>query len=103
MPSDVYRYEFAQAVEIEEVEATLVLAVAAAENLHGAAQVRLDAEFAFDPVLRVGVVNAATPVGRDLNKLFAGFLAREFGPDSFRVERVSPVRRPDTHPETVTA
>jgi len=27
------------------------------------------------------------PVGRDFNRLILGFLQREFGPDSFRVER----------------
>jgi len=33
-----------------------------------------------------------TPVGRDFNRLFLGFLQREFGPDSFRVERVTAPR-----------
>lgn len=88
MLSNMYRYEFDSAVAIEEIEATLVLALAAVENLHGASQVRLDAEHAFDAVLRVCVINAATRVGRDLNKLFAGFLTREFGSGGFHVERL---------------
>ena len=90
MLTNIYRYEIAEPVAIGEVEDTLLLALAAAENLHGASQVRLDAEHAFDPVLRVCVVNAATDVGRDLNKLFAGFLTREFGASAFRVERIAP-------------
>jgi len=89
MLSNLYRYEFVESIPIEEIEATLILALAAAENLHGASQVRLDAEHAFDAVLRVCVINAATAVGRDLNKLFAGFLAREFGAAAFHVERLS--------------
>ena len=89
MLTNVYRYEFTETVAVEDAEATLLLALAAVENLHGASQVRLDAEHAFDPALRVCVVNAATRVGRDLNKLFAGFLAREFGTKEFKVERIS--------------
>jgi hypothetical protein len=36
--------------------------------------------------------DAGTPVGRDFNRLFLGFLQREFGPESFRVERVTAPR-----------
>jgi len=88
MLSNVYRYEFSTSVAIEEAESTMLLALAAAESLHGASEVRLDAEHAFDPVLRVCVINAATRVGQDLNKLFAGFLAQEFGAGRFHVERL---------------
>jgi hypothetical protein len=34
------------------------------------------------------VFDAGTPVGRDFNRLFIGFIRREFGEDAFRVERV---------------
>jgi len=88
MLNNVYRYSFGETVELNEVEATLTLALAAVENLHGASQVRLDAEHAFDPVLRVCVINATTRVGRDLNKLFAGFVTSEFGAQAFRVTRI---------------
>jgi len=88
MLNNLYRFQFAESVAIDDAEATLMLALAAVESLHGASQVRLDAEHAFDPVLRVCVVNAATRVGRDLNKLFAGFVAREFGAEAFRVQRI---------------
>lgn len=33
------------------------------------------------------VIDAATEVGIDLNRLVTGFLLREFGQDSFRVQR----------------
>ena len=33
-------------------------------------------------------IEAGTPVGRDINRLFLGFVSREFGQDAFRVERV---------------
>ena len=38
-------------------------------------------------VMRKCVIDSSTAVGRDLNKLFVGFLQREFGEDAFHVER----------------
>ena len=73
----------------------------AAESLHGQAQVRLDAAHAVDAEKRSCVVDASTPVGRDLNRLFIGFVSREFGPDSFEVDRVDSV--PAQKPEEVAA
>src|SRR5436309_2002722 len=84
----VYRYQFADAVPVAEVEATLVLSVLAAESLHGAPQVRLDAGHFLDGAGRACVIDAGTAVGRDLNRLFTGFLSREFGPHAFRVEPI---------------
>jgi hypothetical protein len=94
MARDLYRYEFTPVVPSDEVGATLLLAILAAESLHGEAQVRLDAAHALDPDRRALVIDAGTPVGRDLNRLFVGFVTREFGPDAFRVERVDS-RRPE--------
>lgn len=88
MSAEVYRYSFAASVPFEEVESSLLLAVMAAESLHGQAQVRLDAGHALDGDKRRLVIDAGTLVGRDLNRLFLGFVSREFGEDSFRVERV---------------
>jgi hypothetical protein len=83
----VYRYTFAPRVPLDEVAATILLAVWGAEALHGA-RAKLDAGHALDRVNRVCVVDARTAAGRDLNALFAGYLAREFGPTAFRAERV---------------
>ncbi len=95
MTRELYRYHFTPAVPPEEVEASLLLAVLAAESLHGETQVQLDAEHCFDAAKRTCVIDAATPVGRDLNRLFLGFLRREFGDAAFRVERVqAPAREP---------
>jgi hypothetical protein len=82
-----YRYSFASHITVEDVEATLVLAVLAAESLHGESDVRLDAGHAFDAAARRCIIEAATPVGRDLCRLFTGFLRREFGDSAFGVER----------------
>ena len=96
MPSNVYRYKFARTVAMEDVESTVVLAIMAAESLHGEAQTRLDAAHFLDPAMRACVIDAGTPVGRDLNRLFIGFVSREFGPDSFDVERIesTPTKKP---------
>ncbi len=88
MKGDSYRYTFGADVPVEEVEASLVLSVFAAESLHGEAQVRLDAAHAFDAATRTCVLDAGTAVGKDLNRLFVGFLRREFGEQAFRVERL---------------
>jgi len=96
MTADRYTYTFPAATSPDEVAATLLLAVTAAEGLYGPARVRLDAGYVLDPVAPSCVIAAATPVGRALNRLFAGFLAREFGPAAFTVERSAPGRIPAT-------
>lgn len=88
MSAVVYRYKFATNVPIEEIEASVVLAIMAAESLHGQTQVRLDAAHAVDPAKRTCVIDVSTLVGQDLNRLFAGFVTREFGPDAFDVEHI---------------
>jgi len=86
--SDIYRYSFADAVPPHEVENTLLLAVVATESLHGEVQTRLDGSHRLDPLRRRCVIDARTNVGRDFNRLFAGLLVRQFGANSFRVERL---------------
>jgi hypothetical protein len=98
MNKEQYRYVFAPAAPSEEVEASLLLALFAVESLHGEAQVRLDAAHYLSPDGRTCVVDAGTEVGRDLNRVFTGFLRREFGEDAFQVERLGPTVR-----ETATA
>jgi hypothetical protein len=94
MSQELYRYSFVPDVPFEDVEASLLLAVLAAECLHGESQVRLDAGHYFDPEHSTCVIDATTPVGRDFNRLFVGFIAREFGEDSFQVQRVDgPLKR----------
>ena len=101
MISERYRYSFAPTIEFEEIEASLVLALLAVESLHGESQTRLDAAHAVDSAARVLVIDASTTVGQDLNRLFVGFLKREFGPDAFRVEHFRGADR--RQPEEVAA
>ena len=105
MDPDTYRYVLPAGVPVADLEDTLALAVLACQALHGESQVRLDAAYEFDGRRRTCVMDAATAVGRDLNRLFAGLLAREFGPTSFEVvrgRRDLPVGR-SRHPKTAAA
>lgn len=88
MNREIYRYSFEASVDIAEVEASLLLALLAAESLHGESQVRLEASHALDTEGRTCVIDTSGAVGRDLNRLFVGFVRREFGEDSFRVTRL---------------
>ncbi|HEY7158950.1 MAG TPA: hypothetical protein VH575_33705 [Gemmataceae bacterium] len=88
MTTDLYRYQFAENVPPEEIEATILLSLFAVESLHGESQTRLDAAHHFDTARCACVIDAATAVGRDFNRLFVGFLRREFGEDAFQVERL---------------
>jgi len=88
MTSEIYRYTFAEGVDLDAVEASLVMAFLGAEALHGESQVRMDGSYAFNRELRSCVIDAATEVGRDINRLFTGYLRREFEADQFTVKRL---------------
>jgi hypothetical protein len=93
----VYRYTFQRDVSLRAAEDSLALAIFAAESVHGETQVRLDAGHYFDETGHVCVVDATTPVGETIARIFTGFLRREFGEESFAVERVAtdePLPRP---------
>ena len=88
MTTQIFKYAFTDQASMTDVEAAFLLAIFAVESLHGESETRLLAEHAMDSEKRTCVIDAGTDVGQDLNRLFVGFLTREFGPDSFRVERL---------------
>ena len=71
------------------VEESLIRAVLAAERLHGESLVRLEAGYCLDEGKRVCAVDATTAVGRDLARMFTGFLTKELGEQAFRVTKVT--------------
>ncbi len=103
MNKGLYRYRFDEQLVLDEIEDTLVLALLAAEALHGEAQVRLDVGHHFDREQRACVIDAGTDAGRDVNRLFVGFLRREFGERAFRVERVDTASLRETEPAAAGA
>lgn len=88
MTRTIYRYTFDPKVDADDVEASLLLAVFAAEGLHGAARVRMDGSFLFVAKRRVCVIDATRRVGRTIATIFTSFALREFGADAVRVERI---------------
>ena len=101
MNREVQRYTFEDAVPSDEIESTLLLAVLAAEGLHGQSRVRLDAGYSFDAEKRACVIDAASDVGRDICRMFTGFAIREFGEGAFSVSRADNV--PHAEAEGVAA
>ncbi len=89
MTAELYRYHFIRKVTTEDIESALLMAIWNCESLHGEPQTRLDVAHFLDPADCSCTIDAGTPVGRDLNRLFTGLMTREFGPDSFRIERVT--------------
>ena len=89
MITEGYRYQFAESICLRDAEDTLLLALLAAEGIYGPARVRMDAAYTVDAPLRAIVVGSATQVGQDVSGVFTSFLTREFGPDAFRVRRLS--------------
>jgi hypothetical protein len=96
MTTKTYEFRLAATVSVQEACDTLRLAVLAAEAVHGESDVAIDGGHHLDAASRTCRITADTPVGRDLLRLFAAFLRREFGPGAFRVLRVGPSRREAT-------
>jgi len=92
----LYRFKFTSSIDITDVEDSLLLSVYATEGVHGTAKVRMDGEFHVDRERRSCVVDATTPVGQMIARVFTGFLVREFGEQSFEVERVTTHERAAT-------
>jgi hypothetical protein len=86
-----YRYTFGEGIPPKDAKEALMLATMAAESLHGRSGVHLDASFHLNEARRTCVVDAGTDVGRDIARIFTGYLTREFGEGAFRVERTEAV------------
>jgi hypothetical protein len=94
MSTHMICYTFSSSVPLEEVESSLLLALLGTESLHGETSTRLDAAHRIDRHDRCVAIDASTEPGRDFNRLFLGFVTREFGSDSFEVQRVTEPKTP---------
>ncbi len=88
MSVGVFRFSFSPEVPLDEAELTLQLATFAVEGLFGTARVRLDFGYHVDPHRRVITADGSKEAGATVVQVFAGLLLREFGEESFHVERV---------------
>lgn len=87
MTKQLYRYRFTAEVPIGDVGASFLLAFLATESLHGETQVRLDAAHSLNHRRRSCMINVQSRVGRDISRIFTGFLRHEFGEDAFSIKR----------------
>jgi hypothetical protein len=85
---EAYRYTFEASVPQVEIQGTLALARVAAEGLHGQTQFCLEAQHMLAPDGSVCLIEVRGPAGRDFNRLFLNFIAREFGPDAYTFKRI---------------
>src|SRR5436190_22749423 len=83
-----FHYSFGPAVEWADVQSSLLLALWATEAVHGRAGTHLEAIYVVDDTTRTCKIETSTSVGTDFNRIFAGFLLREFGPEGFQVTRL---------------
>jgi len=88
---EICRYEFADGVDLEAIEDTLLISILAAEGLHGRAQIRLNVSYWFERDRRSCLIDATSVVGRDVCCIFTALAIREFGDDSFSVRRITDV------------
>ena len=88
MSGHVYRFDFKPRADLREARRLLEMAVLTAEILHGCEAVRLDGARRFDMGAGRCIIDGRGVVGRDLARLFTGFVTRLFGERSFRVLRL---------------
>ena len=97
MSKTVYRYQFEPDVPLEEAETSLVLAIIAAEALHGQPAVRLSLRYLFGEEKRACVIDGDNEVAHQVVLIFTQFLLRQFGDDAFQVTQ-PPRERPPAPP-----
>ncbi|GAB4292652.1 MAG: hypothetical protein Kow0067_19310 [Coriobacteriia bacterium] len=88
MQSTVLRFTFDSRIDLSDAEATLHLAILAAEGLYGEARVRMDLAYFTDRAHRVIHLDTGSPSGDAVARIFTIFAAREFGDRAFAVRRV---------------
>ncbi|NLF17830.1 MAG: hypothetical protein GX595_11325 [Lentisphaerae bacterium] len=98
MNETVYRYQFEPDVPMEEAETSLVMAIIAAEALHGQPAVRLSLRYLFSEEKRACVIDGYNEIALHVVLVFTQFLLRQFGDDAFQVTQ--PARR---RPEAASA
>jgi hypothetical protein len=89
MSKTVYRYQFENEVPLDQAEAALIMAIIAAEALHGQAEVRLSMRYLFGDEKHACVIDGDNEVTRQLVLIFTQFLIHEFGEDAFQVTLIS--------------
>ena len=85
-------YQFQATVPMEEVEASLVLAKMGTESLHGTCGLLLDVKSELIEKKKQVRIRGTATIGSTLNRLFLGFLRREFDPSEYTVTTMEVAR-----------
>ena len=88
MTQEIYRFQFSPEVPMERARDLVAHAILLAQQIHGAARVRLDCGYCADDRRRALVVDARTKAGQSVAVFFTQLLLNEFGLSAFDVERV---------------
>lgn len=82
----VCRFKFNKNIEREVIEWHVAQSILASEGVFGQAKVRLNAAYlASDNKV---VIDVSSPVGEHIAEVFTWRMTKEFGEDSFTVERI---------------
>ena len=93
MTRTIYKYRFAKHVPMKDVEDALDLAALAAESLHGGVEFRMNAHMRLDKREHICTIDAGSPVGLHIAKIFTGFLIAAFGNMAFETMVTEEQRR----------
>jgi len=85
---EIYRFRFIPEVPMDRARDLVAHAILLAQQVHGAARVRLDCGYYADDRMRALVVDARTKAGQSVAVFFTQLLLNEFGLAAFDVERV---------------
>ena len=87
MSEPAYSYKINDEESMPSVEETLLLAVIAAEGLHGRSKINMDASFRLIEKDRVCEIDVGNDVGADIARIFTALLTITLGEQAFKVER----------------
>ena len=87
MIRDIYRFHFDNSVSLDGIEKALAISVIAVEAIYGEAAMRIDGVFGVDRRSRTCTIDRETDLGRDLAKVFTGFLRLSMNPGRYEVEQ----------------
>lgn len=96
MTRTIYSYRFDNRIAMSDIEDALSLAVIAAESLHSRVEFRMEAYMRLDVKAHRCIIDAESPIGLDIARIFTGYLIALFGDTAFEVILGEEQRRYET-------
>lgn len=85
---DCYRFEFSNKIEPSDIDDLLHLAIFSASSIHGESATLLDVRYRFESGGRTCIIDASTAIGREVARIFTGYIAEEFDEGGFSIQRM---------------